>query len=454
MQPLQRFAHGRAAHAEIAGDLFLADALTNRNAPVPNGVAQALIDKIRARTRAQGLFVDGSQSRGHILLRHLCDTETPAIYICIQKNTIWPASRLTHHTAWPAGAFARPRPACKESSMTFPDTASQSQVHYRGLRDWLDKVQGIGELLCVNGAHWNTEMGSITQMLTEKSNGTAPAILFDEVPGYAKGYRTLYGHFSSTKRVALTLGLPLQQERKVDIVQRYHHRMQNLKTIAPRFVKDGPVLQNVLEGDAIDVLKFPVPLHHEQDKSRYIGTACCVMTQDPDDGWFNLGAYRAQVYDGKTVGCQITEGKHGRIHRDKNFERGKPMKVAIVCGQDPLLFLLSSSPLPAISELDIAGGLRGEPIDVIRGPYTGFPIPADAEIVLEGETVPGQVRPEGPFGEWMGYYSDDTQPRPYVNVKTILYRNDPILCCAPQHKPVDETGLLKGIAGAAQIWSA
>ena len=194
------------------------------------------------------------------------------------------------------------------------------------------------------------------------------------------------------------------------------------------------MLQNVLEGDAIDVLKFPVPLHHEKDKARYIGTACCVMTQDPDSGWFNLGAYRSQVYDRNTVGCQITEGKHGRIHRDKNFERGKPMKVAIVCGQDPLLFLLASSPLPEISELDIAGGLRGEPIDVIRGPYTGFPIPADAEIVLEGETVPGQVRPEGPFGEWMGYYSDDTQPRPYVNVKIdpLSQRSDPVLRAAAQ----------------------
>ncbi len=62
----------------------------------------------------------------------------------------------------------------------------------------------------VNGADWNVEMGSITQMLTEKSNGTAPAILFDEIPGYPKGFRTLYGHFSSIKRVALTLGLPLQ----------------------------------------------------------------------------------------------------------------------------------------------------------------------------------------------------------------------------------------------------
>src|SRR5262249_18385163 len=158
---------------------------------------------------------------------------------------------------------------------------------------WLDKGQGMGGLLCVKGAHWNTGMGSITQMLTEKSNGTAPPILFDEGPGYWKGHPTPYGHFPSIKTVALRRGLPPRQERKVDIVQRYHHRMQNLKTIPPRVVKDGLVLQNVLEGDAVDVLKFPVPLHHEQDKSRYIGTACCVITQDPDDGWFNLGAYRA-----------------------------------------------------------------------------------------------------------------------------------------------------------------
>src|SRR5438876_146499 len=83
---------------------------------------------------------------------------------------------------------------------------------------------------------------------------------------------------------------------------------------------------------------------------------------DPDAGWFNLGAYRSQVYDGRTIGCQITEGKHGRIHRDKYFARGEPMKVVILCGQDPLLFMLAGIPLPEISELDIAGGIRGEPI--------------------------------------------------------------------------------------------
>src|SRR5258706_1062054 len=333
--------------------------------------------------------------------------------------------------------------------------APQMNGNYGDLRGWLEQVDQMGDLVRVNGGHWDTEMGAITHMLTEKSSGSAPAILFDEVPGYARGFRTLYGHFSSVRRVALTLGLPLEYERKVDIVKKYHERIQSLKPLPPRTVKSGPILDNVLEGDAVDVLKFPVPRHHEQDTARFIGTANCVITQDPDAGWFNLGTYRNQIYDGTTIGCQITEGKHGRIHRDKYFERGQSMKVVVLVGQDPLLFMLAASPLPdGISELDFAGGLRGEPIDVVRGPFTGFPIPAHAEIAIEAEAVPGQVMKEGPFGEWMGYYSDDTVARPYLKVKTILYRNNPILTCAPQHKPVDETGLLKGIAGAAQIWRA
>ena len=93
-------------------------------------------------------------------------------------------------------------------------------------RGWLDVVDKLGELERVPGASWDVEMGAITHMLTEKSRGQAPAILFDNVPGYPKGYRTLYGQLSSIKRIALTLGLPLEHDRKVDIVQRYHERMQ------------------------------------------------------------------------------------------------------------------------------------------------------------------------------------------------------------------------------------
>src|SRR3954463_5157989 len=121
------------------------------------------------------------------------------------------------------------------------EAVSKQRMQYRGLRGWLEQVDKMGELRKVDGAHWDVEMGAITHMLTEKSGGTAPAILFDEVPGYPKGYRTLYGHFSSLKRIALTLGLPLKFDRKVDVVKRYHERMQDLKPLAPRFVNDGPI---------------------------------------------------------------------------------------------------------------------------------------------------------------------------------------------------------------------
>ena len=133
------------------------------------------------------------------------------------------------------------------------------QGGYGGLRGWIDQVERMGELKHVSDASWDVEIGAITHMLTEHSHGTAPALLFDNIPGYPAGYRTLYGHFSSVRRVALTLGLPSERERKIDIVKQYHERIQTMKPLPPRIVRTGPVLENVIAGDAIDVLKFRFP---------------------------------------------------------------------------------------------------------------------------------------------------------------------------------------------------
>jgi len=139
------------------------------------------------------------------------------------------------------------------------------------LREAIQRFEDAGELLRIRGAHWKLEMGTLAEIIYRGK--TPPAILFEDIPGYAKGFRTLYGHFSSIKRVALTLGLPLQHDRKVDIVQRYHQRMQNMKTLPPRFVKDGPVLQNVLEGDAIEG-GHAVEGRLAQELCRGAGTSC------------------------------------------------------------------------------------------------------------------------------------------------------------------------------------
>jgi UbiD family decarboxylase len=157
--------------------------------------------------------------------------------------------------------------------------------------------------------------------------------LFDAMSGYPKGHRALYGHFSTVERIALTLGLP-QGLGKVGLVRAYQEKMAHLKPVPPVWVERGAILENVQTGNDIDVLKFPVPRHHERDCGRYIATASAVITRDPDEGWFNVGTYRSKVYDGR-LWLPDHRGKHGRIHRDKYFERGEAMKVAIVVGQDP-----------------------------------------------------------------------------------------------------------------------
>src|SRR5262249_38133187 len=99
---------------------------------------------------------------------------------------------------------------------TAGDAASKQRMHYRGPRGWREKRHKMGALAKDASAHWDVEMGAVTHMLTETSRGSAPALLFDNVPGYPSGFRTLYGQLSSVRRIALTLGLPLEYERKVD----------------------------------------------------------------------------------------------------------------------------------------------------------------------------------------------------------------------------------------------
>ena len=225
-----------------------------------------------------------------------------------------------------------------------------------------------------------------------------------------------------------------------------------LKRIPPKFVDSGPVMQNVMTGDAIDVTKFPAPQWHPQDGGRYIGTGCYNIMRDPDDGWINCGTYRVMIHDEKSLGFYISPGKHGRQMRDKYQARGERMPVAIVCGGDPMSFLMGSSEVPhGVCELDIIGGMRGQPVEVIKGPVTGLPIPANAEIVIEGFVEPDNVRIEGPFGEWTGYYASDLRPEPVIDIKAIYYRNEPILLgCVPQ-RPPDEICRYRAIVRSALL---
>ena len=100
---------------------------------------------------------------------------------------------------------------------------------------------------------------------------------------------------SSPKRLALTLGLVDEISNRQEMVAACRQKLATLNSVPPVMVETGPVAANVLEGSSVDLLAFPVPRHHELDGGRYIGTAHCVITKDPDDGWVNLGTYRCMV---------------------------------------------------------------------------------------------------------------------------------------------------------------
>jgi len=323
---------------------------------------------------------------------------------------------------------------------------------YEDLRDWLEIVDGMGELKKIDGADWNLEMGTLAELVARESKGAVPAVLFDKIKDYPKGYRALFAQNASFKRMALNLGLPLDLAG-LDLVRAFRQKLAAHKPIPHKVVKSGPVLENVLAGKNINLLKFPVPFVHELDGGRYIGTGCLVITKDPEEGWVNFGAYRGMVHDETSMALYISPGKHGRIQRQKYFDQGKPCPVVISVGQDPVLFMVSGNEVDyGVSEFDYAGGLKGAPVEVIEGEVTGLPFPAHAEIVIEGIMDPQDVKKEGPFGEWTGYYASSIRPEPVVRVQRIYHRNNPILCCARPGRPPSDYSLAKCFVKAALIW--
>jgi len=323
-------------------------------------------------------------------------------------------------------------------------------MSYKDLRDWLARVQTMGELRILNGGDWNLEIGAITEWVHKQKSG--PAVLFDEIKDYPKGYRILVNSMGSMKRLALTLNIDTDFS-PMGFVKAIKNKLTSLKLIPPKVVENGPILENIYQGEDANALIFPSPKWNELDGGRYIGTGGVDITRDPDNGWVNLGTYRVMVHDKTTLAFYISPGKHGRIHREKYFTKGEPCKVALCLGQDPLILVAGSLEVPyGVPEYDFIGGMKGKPVEVIKGPYTGLPIPADAEIVIEGESYPGETRTEGPFGEFTGYYASSARPEPFIKVKTILHRNDPILLCSPPGKPPYENAFVRSFMKSANIW--
>jgi len=324
-----------------------------------------------------------------------------------------------------------------------------TSIAYKDLRGFIDAADRLGELRRVDGADWDLEVGAITEVA---ARATKPkVVLFDNIKEYPKGFRVLTNAVCSAATTGLAFGLDPRLSG-MEMIKAWKQKLGSYKPLKPVEVAHGPVTENVESGERVDMLKFPTPRWHEHDGGRYIGTGCLVIMEDPDEKWTNVGTYRVCIHDRETLGIWISPGKHGRLIREKYWANGKSCPVVISFGQDPVLTKVGSWYEPwGVSELEIAGWLRDEPVQVVRGKETGLPIPITSELAVEGFILPPQVesKQEGPFGEWTGYYASGTRNEPVVKVQTVMYRNDPIIFGSPP-----------GISGksvplsAANVWLA
>ena len=321
----------------------------------------------------------------------------------------------------------------------------------KDLRDWLAAIEAHGELKTILGAEPNEEIGGIVDLYQRKMGN--PAVLFDEVPGFAKGARVLANILTSVPRINLALGLPAGSS-EMELVQWWRRYMRDAPSIAPREVNGGPIAENILEGRDVDLTRIPTPIWHEHDGGHYIGTACLVIMKDPDSGWINYGAYRVQTHAPDLATVMMSPGKHGRILMRKYHERGLACPVAVVAGVHPAMFMLSGLEIPyGKSEFEAAGGIFGAPVEVLRMPKTGLPVPAGAEIAFEGFIAPDDMVQEGPLGEWTGYYAGGSRPEPAIRITTMMHRNDPILLGAIPAVPPNDNTFYLGTYRCGAVWN-
>jgi UbiD family decarboxylase len=325
---------------------------------------------------------------------------------------------------------------------------------YHDLRDWIEAIEARGELIRIPGASPSEEIGAIVSAVARERN--RPSLLFEQIAGDRTGTRILANLMGSMSQLAYTLGLEGgSAAHLLDIVEGWRRRVGHLQWTAPVEVETAPLFENVKTGAEVAVTQFPTPLWHARDGGRYIGTGSAVITRDHDSGEVNVGTYRVMVVDDSTVTVWIESIRDGIRHLNSWFRQGKPCPIAIVAGVDLPVFIAASLRIPTDcpNEYWFAGAIKDAAIPIVKGPTTGLPLPATAELVLEGECTQGDTALEGPFGEWPGYYVSKQAPAQAVRVKAVLHRHQPILLGRPPIRPPSSQALIRNIFRAAVSWN-
>jgi 2,5-furandicarboxylate decarboxylase 1 len=245
-----------------------------------------------------------------------------------------------------------------------------------------------------------------------------PALYFEKVG--CSAIPLVINLTATYERLALALGTTL-----ADLVPTFGERMAHPLPAREVSRGDAPVKEQVWTGDDVDLGKLPLLTHNELDAGAYITSGIGIM-RDPETGRINAGIYRHQVHSRNELGVWFIDTHHGAYIYRRYEERGQAAPIVIAIGHHPAVVMGAVCRIPGVGgEFDAAGGLLGESVETTLAETCDLPIPARAEIVIEGEVIPHERKQEGPFGEWPGHYTEQG-PKPVIRVKAITMRQKPI----------------------------
>ncbi|MEE8472850.1 MAG: UbiD family decarboxylase [Dehalococcoidia bacterium] len=316
------------------------------------------------------------------------------------------------------------------------------------IRGFIDALDKSGDLVRVTReVDWDLEAAAVSRRVYETQG---PALLFENIKDYPKGYRLFNGSIGTYRRVAIAMGL--RPDASIgEIHAAYEEREQ--KPVKPVVVQKAPCKDNIMLGDDVDLYKLPAPMIHEGDGGRYIGTWDIIVSQDPDTGWSNWGMYRFMIHNQRAlVGFPAPFSHLAMMLLNKYVPAGKPMPMAVVMGADPLCHMVATAGYGVgDDEADFAGALRQKPVELVKCETSDLMVPANSEIVIEGEIMPDQTAPEAPFGEYPGYRTEGAKHGALCRVKAITFRNDPILTMISLGVPVDDSSVAAALTAAISI---
>jgi len=248
---------------------------------------------------------------------------------------------------------------------------------------------------------------------------------------------------ASTRTYATALGV-----EPSEINDKWVHALCN--PVAPRVVDKGVCQEVVYEGADVDLGLLPIPVWTPgKDAGRYITTN--VVTRHAETGIQNYGVYRTLVTGRDRLVSNLAPGRQGFQCILSHHARGEPAPIAFIIGAEPAVHLATVTNFPlGYDEMDAAGGLKQEPIEMVAAKTVDLMIPARTEIVIEGLVYPGEVAPEGPFGEFAGYMGPVTD-KPVIRVTAITHRHDPVFYGLSSQMPPSESTTIQSLTNAGQL---